>query len=106
MKIAALLISALLITGPAFAKSSVEYQPIDQDESQLVERGSYKNSDGKSVRSPAHTKSGGPPKGASASAAMVTLVSASAVEALAQDIKTWRNGSKGRDYSFSTIARH
>ncbi|MGO4367443.1 DUF3761 domain-containing protein [Pseudomonas fluorescens] len=66
MKLAFLALTACLIFQPAFARSDVDPRTVTPDESQLLEHGSYKNSDGKTVHSPAHTKSNRAPEGATA----------------------------------------
>jgi hypothetical protein len=68
MKLRALLLSLLLAftaIQPALAKSTNYYAPVP-DESGLVEHGHYRNRDGSIVHSPAHTKKGKAPSGASA----------------------------------------
>ncbi len=66
MKLAYLALAAALVFQPALAKSYVDQSAVSSDESQLMEHGAYINSDGKSVHSPAHTKSGQAPAGATA----------------------------------------
>lgn len=70
MRLIALAIVAALAIQPTFAKAPPKHHiPTEeqvQDESQLVEHGSYVNKDGRTVHSPAHTKSGGKPAGATA----------------------------------------
>ncbi len=48
------------------ASSAEAYQPAPPDEAQLQEHGHYRNRDGDEVHSPAHTKDGRVPDGASA----------------------------------------
>jgi hypothetical protein len=67
MKLAYLVLAACLISQPVFAKAKNDpQQALLPDESQLIEHGSYSNSDGKTVHSPAHTKSDNAPEGATA----------------------------------------
>ncbi|WP_338525345.1 DUF3761 domain-containing protein [Pseudomonas batumici] len=66
MKLTYLALAACLIFQPAFARSDTDRQVITPDESQLIEHGSYTNKDGKTVHSPAHTKSDRVPQGATA----------------------------------------
>ncbi|WP_150296254.1 DUF3761 domain-containing protein [Pseudomonas extremaustralis] len=67
MKLVYLVIAACLISQPVFAKAKNDpQQALPPDESQLIEHGSYLNSDGKTVHSPAHTKSDSAPQGATA----------------------------------------
>jgi hypothetical protein len=67
MKLAYLTLAVCLICQPVFAKNKVEpQQDLLPDESQLIEHGSYLNSDGKAVHRPAHTKSDSAPQGATA----------------------------------------
>lgn len=67
MKLAYLALAACLISQPVFAKAKTDpQQDLLPDESQLIEHGSYLNSDGKTVHSPAHTKSDSKPEGATA----------------------------------------
>lgn len=68
--------AALSLSGPAYALAPSTYKPSsvpnapnrvqDPDEAQLVEHGHYRNAGGNSVHSPAHSRNGGPPAGASA----------------------------------------
>jgi len=60
-----LLVLALGIGPAAHARGPIQ-QAADPDEAGLVEHGHYLNKRGQSVHSPAHTKSGEVPKGASA----------------------------------------
>ncbi|ELQ13740.1 hypothetical protein A986_18608 [Pseudomonas fluorescens BRIP34879] len=56
-----------MICQPVLAKDKVDpQQNLQPDESQLIEHGSYLNSDGKTVHRPAHTKSDSAPQGATA----------------------------------------
>ncbi|WP_246798029.1 DUF3761 domain-containing protein [Burkholderia perseverans] len=48
------------------ASSAGAYQPAPPDEAQLQEHGHYRNRDGDEVHSPAHTKDGRVPEGATA----------------------------------------
>lgn len=69
--LAALCIALLmLLAGPADARGPHRSRSTSQasgaDESQFVEHGHYTNKDGKDVHSPAHTKDGKAPPGASA----------------------------------------
>jgi len=66
MKPTYLALAACLIFQPAFARSDTDRQVVTPDESQLIEHGSYTNRDGKTVHSPAHTKSDRVPEGATA----------------------------------------
>jgi Protein of unknown function (DUF3761) len=59
-----LLVAALSL--PVFAKESPDKPYTKPNESQLVEHGSYVNKAGNTVHSPAHTKDGSIPQGASA----------------------------------------
>lgn len=45
---------------------TASHQPQEPDEAQLQEHGHYRNVNGNSVHSPAHSRTGGPPAGASA----------------------------------------
>ncbi|WP_287881484.1 DUF3761 domain-containing protein [Aquitalea sp.] len=65
MKYAALFLLATLTCQTLFAQTpaQVNNQPV---EAQLIEHGSYTNKDGNSVHSPAHSKSGQAPRGATA----------------------------------------
>lgn len=67
MRLALLALLAALAFQPALAKQS-RYPDTHSSpqESQLIEHGSYTNSDGKRVHSPAHTRNGKAPEGASA----------------------------------------
>lgn len=58
-----LLTAILLVSGVTRADDTTPKTP---QESQLIEHGSYVNKDGNVVHSPAHTKSGQPPMGATA----------------------------------------
>lgn len=49
-----------------FASATHAYQPSSPDESQLQEHGHYVNHDGHVVHSPAHSRNGGVPAGATA----------------------------------------
>jgi hypothetical protein len=64
MKILAKLILSVALVSPLAAHADVP--PPSPSESQLVEHGSYINMDGVRVHSPAHTKDGEQPPGASA----------------------------------------
>lgn len=71
MRLVALVVLSLLVAQPAFAKntdhSSHNHASTAQlQSSDLVEQGEYINSDGNEVYSPAHTKSGHIPDGATA----------------------------------------
>ena len=66
MRRAALILASLWAFQPAFAKTPSQPYPDTANESQLVEHGSYKNSDGQEVHRPAHSKTGKAPAGASA----------------------------------------
>ena len=57
---------SVIITNPAFAKTSND-TTIDNPD--LIEQGTYINKSGKEVHSPAHTKSGTAPAGATAKCA-------------------------------------
>ena len=59
------ILSVFLLSGAAYADET-KLPPKSPDESQLVEHGSYINKDGLSVHSPAHTKTGAAPAGATA----------------------------------------
>lgn len=59
------LVALLLTCSLAFAKAPPTFQP-EPDEAQLVEHGHYKNKSGQDVHSPAHSKDGNLPQGASA----------------------------------------
>lgn len=59
------MVIALAILPAAQAKAPPRYQG-SPDESQLIEHGSYTNKAGNQVHSPAHTKDGNVPSGASA----------------------------------------
>ncbi|MBI0327854.1 DUF3761 domain-containing protein [Burkholderia plantarii] len=61
MMLAAAFAACLLAAGPAGA-----YQSASPDEARLQEHGHYRNRDGDEVHSPAHTKDGRVPEGASA----------------------------------------
>ena len=50
----------------AFAGTAQAYRPSTPDESQLQEHGHYVNYDGRVVHSPAHSRNGGVPVGATA----------------------------------------
>ncbi|MBA4707508.1 DUF3761 domain-containing protein [Aquitalea aquatica] len=66
MKFIILALAAVLAMQPAMAKKP-NYQSTEQiQEDDLMEHGGYTNSDGEQVHSPAHTKSGKKPNGASA----------------------------------------
>lgn len=64
------LLTALFLTfvlaATAYARDANPPKPIQADETQLVEHGHYQNAAGNDVHSPAHTKSGEAPAGASA----------------------------------------
>lgn len=61
------LLAALLVSVVLFAKEPPPVTPPAQpDESNLVEHGHYTNRAGREVHSPAHTKDGSVPAGASA----------------------------------------
>jgi hypothetical protein len=65
--LAILLLATLAFTPAAYAKAPPKHDTYTQtDESDLVEHGTYTNKDGHSVHSPAHTRSGKAPKGATA----------------------------------------
>jgi len=68
MKLLALLVVATLAaTQPALAKTPPKQDTYPQSsEADLVEHGSYTNKDGRTVHSPAHTRSGKAPKDATA----------------------------------------
>lgn len=70
MKIAVALLATFLIFQPAFAKLPPKQYAASQTAQSapddLIEQGSYVNSDGKTVHSPAHTRSGKQPSGATA----------------------------------------
>lgn len=55
-----LLIICLLFSPTIFAKEPQSNNPINSDESQLDEHGSYTNADGIQVHKPAHDKQGIP----------------------------------------------
>ncbi|MCW3478921.1 DUF3761 domain-containing protein [Neisseriaceae bacterium JH1-16] len=58
---------ATLALQPVFAKVPLKHDAYTQsDEADLVEHGTYANKDGRTVHSPAHTRSGKAPKGATA----------------------------------------
>ncbi|MBS0988046.1 DUF3761 domain-containing protein [Acetobacter okinawensis] len=63
------LLPMLSLIPPAYALDPTTYQPGQYqqlDESQLLEHKHYTNKEGKSVHSPAHTRNGEAPPGASA----------------------------------------
>jgi hypothetical protein len=64
MKILAKIILTLALVAPVVVHADAP--PPAPNESQLVEHGSYINQDGVPVHSPAHTKNGEQPAGASA----------------------------------------
>ncbi|AUH49694.1 hypothetical protein CXB49_02025 [Chromobacterium sp. ATCC 53434] len=66
MRLAIVALAALLAVQPVFAKTPSQTDNDTPNESQLVEHGSYRNSDGQEVHSPAHSKTGKAPAGASA----------------------------------------
>ncbi len=55
-----------LVALLALASAAHAYQPSSPDESQLQEHGHYVNRDGHEVHSPAHSRNGGVPAGATA----------------------------------------
>lgn len=55
-----------LVALLALASAAYAYQPSSPDESQLQEHGHYVNHDGHVVHSPAHSRNGGVPVGATA----------------------------------------
>jgi hypothetical protein len=55
-----------LVAFLALASTAHAYQPSPPDESQLQEHGHYVNHDGHLVHSPAHSRNGGVPLGATA----------------------------------------
>ena len=57
------LVCSLLFMQPVFAKQITK---IDAQSESLIEQGEYTNSDGNVIHSPAHTKSGKAPEGATA----------------------------------------
>lgn len=60
-------ISALLLAvAVAFAPPTLARSHVAPDETQLVEHGAYTDSVGETVHSPAHSKTGATPRGASA----------------------------------------
>ena len=61
----ALSASVGVLADPQYNSTSTT-KPVTQDEAKLVEHGHYKNTDGKTVHSPAHTKDGSIPSGATA----------------------------------------
>ena len=64
MKYITLLLIALLTTTTVFAKHNSNYTSVD--EQSLIEHRHYKNVNGRVVHSPAHSKNGKRPSGASA----------------------------------------
>ncbi|GGP17778.1 DUF3761 domain-containing protein [Silvimonas iriomotensis] len=70
MKLAILCLTLALAFQPAFAKSpkhtNVASQAATAPSDDLIEQGSYVNKAGNTVHSPAHTKSGKAPEGATA----------------------------------------
>jgi hypothetical protein len=63
------LICALLVATGAFARAPQHNEatfPAQPDESQLIEHRQYRNQSGAEVHSPAHTKDGKKPNGATA----------------------------------------
>ncbi|OBU87197.1 DUF3761 domain-containing protein, partial [Chromobacterium subtsugae] len=66
MRLAILALAAALAFQPVFAKKPSQSYSDKPNESQLLEHGSYQNSDGQTVHSPAHSKTGKAPAGASA----------------------------------------
>jgi len=67
MKLITAIFLATLAIQPVFAKASPKYDTYTQtDEADLVEHGTYTNKDGRMVHSPAHTRSGKAPEGATA----------------------------------------
>ena len=65
MKVSFLALLVASVCLATFAKTPSNYQPIP-DESKLVEHGSYVNKSGNTIHSPAHTKDGTLPVGATA----------------------------------------
>jgi Protein of unknown function (DUF3761) len=66
MKILAKLFLAVALIAPFGVHADTQPPTLAPSESQLVEHGSYINKDGVRVHSPAHTKTGEQPQGASA----------------------------------------
>ncbi|MBV8660444.1 MAG: DUF3761 domain-containing protein [Burkholderiales bacterium] len=67
--LALILGTATVLGSSAYADSAQPSQPQSVNEKQLVEHGKYINSDGKQVHSPAHSKDGQMPSGATAKCA-------------------------------------
>ncbi|MCW3478727.1 DUF3761 domain-containing protein [Neisseriaceae bacterium JH1-16] len=67
MKLITAVLLATLALQPVFAKAPPKHDAYAQsDETDLVEHGTYTNKDGRTVHSPAHTRSGKAPQGATA----------------------------------------
>lgn len=71
MKISAVLLALALVLQPAYAKAPPKHHAASQSaqvgaNNQLIEQGSYVNKAGQTVHSPAHTKNGQAPDGATA----------------------------------------
>jgi hypothetical protein len=87
-----------LASSPAAHAYAYAYQPstVAPDESDLDNHRAYTNRDGQSVHSPAHSRSGRVPEGASAPAAMAPTASAATAAARARGTAAWPNGYKPR----------